>query len=215
MWIFSCFLFFSIILITHVKAGFHKTYSLFMKPARKMDSAAIVQLAIVKLRNLLYNNADAEICLQFWIPKQHVNGVRYLCVVSDVKTNVFTVTDVAVFDCWTSTLAADTDSWPHWNKQDRDLLVHLHTFSKEISRGQNRNSSGIKGSLPVHVLRMMQWSMMGLQLTVISKQWCALWCWADLSSGLNCSGKKHCYQQPWAIVYSNLEGEDTCSLYIF
>lgn len=40
--------------------------------------------------------------------------------------------------------------------------------------------------LPVHVLRMIQWSMMGLQLTVISKQWCALWCWADLSSGLNC-----------------------------
>lgn len=44
----------------------------------------------------------------------------------------------------------------------------------------------VQQELPVHVLRMMQWSMMGLQLTVISKQWCALWCWADLSSGLNC-----------------------------
>ncbi len=40
---------------------------------------------------------------------------------------------------------------------------------------------------PVQVLRMMQWSMMGLQLTVISRQWWALWCWADLSSGLNCN----------------------------
>lgn len=44
--------------------------------------------------------------------------------------------------------------------------------------------------LPVHVLRMMQWSMIGLQFTVISKQWCALWCWADLSSGLNCRRDK-------------------------
>lgn len=40
---------------------------------------------------------------------------------------------------------------------------------------------------PVQVLRMMQWSMMGLQLTVISRQWWALWCCADLSSGLNCN----------------------------
>lgn len=46
--------------------------------------------------------------------------------------------------------------------------------------------------LPVHVLRMMQWSMMGLQFTVISKQWCALWCWADLSSGLNCRADNNC-----------------------
>lgn len=43
----------------------------------------------------------------------------------------------------------------------------------------------IKKHKPVHVLRMIQWSIIGLQLTVISKQWCALWCWADLSSGLN------------------------------
>lgn len=37
-------------------------------------------------------------------------------------------------------------------------------------------ASGPKGTadLPVQVLRMMQWSMMGLQLTVISKQWWAL-----------------------------------------
>lgn len=43
----------------------------------------------------------------------------------------------------------------------------------------------------------MQWSMIGLQLTVISKQWCALWCWADLSSGLNCRRDKNSnwYQQ--------------------
>lgn len=39
--------------------------------------------------------------------------------------------------------------------------------------------------VPVHVERMMQWSMLGLQLTVISRQWWALWCCADLSSGLN------------------------------
>lgn len=32
---------------------------------------------------------------------------------------------------------------------------------------------------------MIQWSIIGLQFTVISKQWWALWCWADLSSGLN------------------------------
>ena len=37
---------------------------------------------------------------------------------------------------------------------------------------------------------MMQWSMLGLQLTVISRQWWALWCWADLSSGLNCGGEE-------------------------
>lgn len=49
----------------------------------------------------------------------------------------------------------------------------------------------VQPELPVHVLRMMQWSMMGLQLTVISKQWCALWCWADLSSGLNCRRRQH------------------------
>lgn len=56
---------------------------------------------------------------------------------------------------------------------------------------KNKGAAG----LPVHVLRMMQWSMMGLQLTVISKQWCALWCWADLSSGLNCSSrdKNNCH----------------------
>ncbi|TNN73928.1 hypothetical protein EYF80_015945 [Liparis tanakae] len=35
----------------------------------------------------------------------------------------------------------------------------------------------------------MQWSMLGLQLTVISRQWWALWCCADLSSGLNCGEK--------------------------
>lgn len=40
-------------------------------------------------------------------------------------------------------------------------------------------------AVPVHVERMMQWSMLGLQLTVISRQWWALWCCADLSSGLN------------------------------
>ncbi len=39
-----------------------------------------------------------------------VEGVYYLCMVSDVKTNIFTVTNVAVLDCGTSTLAADTDS---------------------------------------------------------------------------------------------------------
>lgn len=48
---------------------------------------------------------------------------------------------------------------------------------------------------PVQVLRMMQWSMMGLQLTVISRQWCALWCWADLSSGLNCRGAPHTFRR--------------------
>lgn len=57
-----------------------------------------------------------------------------------------------------------------------------HEFSSVPYDGLRRKDK----SLPVHVLRMMQWSMMGLQLTVISKQWCALWCWADLSSGLNC-----------------------------
>lgn len=40
-------------------------------------------------------------------------------------------------------------------------------------------------AVPVHVERMMQWSILGLQLTVISRQWWALWCCADLSSGLN------------------------------
>lgn len=44
--------------------------------------------------------------------------------------------------------------------------------------------------LPVHVERMMQWSMLGLQLTVISRQWWALWCCADLSSGLNWRGNR-------------------------
>lgn len=115
----------------------------------------------------------------------------YLCMVSDVKTNVFTVADVTVLNCGTSTLAADTDSGPHWNKQRRDLLVHryLCQYTYQNVHGKRRRIQSIgQGSLPVHVLRMMQWSMMGLQLTVISKQWCALWCWADLSSGLNCSG---------------------------
>ena len=47
----------------------------------------------------------------------------------------------------------------------------------------------IESALPVQVERIMQWSMLGLQLTVISRQWWALWCWADLSSGLNCRGE--------------------------
>lgn len=45
-------------------------------------------------------------------------------MVSDVKTNVFTVANVAVLDRGTSTLATYTDSRPHWNEQDRDLFVH-------------------------------------------------------------------------------------------
>lgn len=53
----------------------------------------------------------------------------------------------------------------------------------------------VMADLPVQVLRMMQWSMMGLQLTVISKQWCALWCWADLSSGLNCRGAPRTFRR--------------------
>lgn len=175
-------------------------------------------------------------------------------MVSDVKTNVFTVANVAVLDRGTSPLAAYTDSRPHWNKQDRDLFVHSYPkqvkicnrdmwfhgvsimenppFSSNMSSNRKWNPSvqtwnravvffppfypslhfktpqiylvtplkvgkknkGAAG-LPVHVLRMMQWSMMGLQLTVISKQWCALWCWADLSSGLNCSSrdKNNCH----------------------
>lgn len=42
--------------------------------------------------------------------KQLARNVHYLCVVSDVKSNVFTVTNVAVLNCGTSTLATDTDS---------------------------------------------------------------------------------------------------------
>lgn len=51
----------------------------------------------------------------------------YLCMVSDVKTNIFAVTDVAVLDCGTSTLTTDTHCWPHWNKHDNDILVHKST----------------------------------------------------------------------------------------
>jgi len=57
-------------------------------------------------------------------------------------------------------------------------------------------------ALPVHVERMMQWSMLGLQLTVISRQWWALWCCADLSSGLNC-GEKSSRGQPVAALTDN------------
>lgn len=39
--------------------------------------------------------------------------VYSLCMVCDIKANVFTVTDVAVLDSGTSTLATDTDSRPH------------------------------------------------------------------------------------------------------
>lgn len=41
-----------------------------------MDSAAIVQLVIVKLRNLLYNNTNADICLQLLIPERCVLPVH-------------------------------------------------------------------------------------------------------------------------------------------
>lgn len=44
------------------------------------------------------------------IPKHDKKGVHYLCMVSDVKTHIFTVTDVAVLYCGTSTLATNTDS---------------------------------------------------------------------------------------------------------
>lgn len=83
---------------------------------------------------------------------------------------------------------------PTENSQDVDLLGSQRDYMYGSSNmwptpsegwGVLRWNNGA-AELPVHVLRMMQWSMMGLQLTVISKQWCALWCWADLSSGLNC-----------------------------
>lgn len=43
-----------------------------------------------------------------------MRNVFYLCVVSDVKSHVLTVTNVAVLNGGTSTLAADTDCWAHW-----------------------------------------------------------------------------------------------------
>lgn len=42
--------------------------------------------------------------------KQLARNVHYLCMISDVKPNIFTVTNVAVLNCGTSTLATDTDS---------------------------------------------------------------------------------------------------------
>lgn len=76
------------------------------------------------------------------------------------------------------------------------LKYHLHgssslprqeTDTTNASLRQHDNLRMIRahGKVPVHVERMMQWSMLGLQLTVISRQWWALWCCADLSSGLN------------------------------
>lgn len=71
----------------------------------------------VQLDTVLMNNNTVAVKCQCNTSPICVS-VYYLCMVSDVKTNVFTVTNVAVLDCRTSTLTTDTDSWPHWNKQD-------------------------------------------------------------------------------------------------
>lgn len=39
-----------------------------------------------------------------------MNRVSYLCMVSDVKTDIFTVADIAVLDGGTRPLTTDTDS---------------------------------------------------------------------------------------------------------
>ena len=87
-------------------------------------------------------------------------------MIGDVETHVLTVADVAVFDGGTRPLAAHTHSRPHGTDKVRvgALVIDSATKTKPPTHTHT----------PVHVERMMQWSMLGLQLTVISRQWWAL-----------------------------------------
>ena len=101
----------------------------------------------------------------------------YLCMVSDVKSNVLTVADVAVFDGRTRPLAAHTHSRAHWSRETTLPNIPHWRQTKQAKHRQNIQALlWTVCTLPVQVDLMIQWSMLGEQLTVISRQWWALWC---------------------------------------
>lgn len=74
--------------------------------------------------------------------------------------------------------------WPLTHTAEPTVRKNIYLISYWATQWLTYNKTQ-REHWPVHVLRMIQWSMIGLQFTVISRQWWALWCWADLSSGLN------------------------------
>lgn len=67
----------------------------------------------------------SSICSKF---KQHewIVCVSYLCMVRDVKADIFTVADIAVLYRGARPLTANTDSWTHWKHQSWDPLLEEH-----------------------------------------------------------------------------------------